>query len=111
MTALAGIATPLAETVLLIGVIGVATIHSGLYQPSVPPNVAMALWSHAANSALHARMLAAAITMFGAMRFGITAFVDSMPMPLVRSRWSLAVAGCLLGTFVCSLRQDNPILD
>jgi hypothetical protein len=111
MTALAGMAVPLAGMLLLIGIIGVATIHSGLYRPSVTPNVAMALWSYAATSALPARMAVAAITIFGAMRFGIRALVDSMPRPFLRNRWSLVAAACIVGTFWYSLRQDSPILD
>lgn len=111
MTALAGIAAPLAVTLLLIGVIGVATLRSGLYRPSVTPNVAMALWSYAASSALPARMAVAAVTIFGAMRFGIRAIVNSVPRPFLRNRWSLVVAACIVGTFWYSLRQDSAILD
>jgi hypothetical protein len=41
MTGLMGIAVPLAGTLLLVGMIGIATTKSGLYVPSLDPNVAM----------------------------------------------------------------------
>ena len=100
MTALMGIAVPLAGTLLLVGTIGIATTRSGFYVPSLEPNVAMALWSHAASSALLGRMMLAAITAFGAIRFGIRALVDSASIRPLGSRWTLVLLGFLAGAIV-----------
>ena len=62
MIALVGIAAPLAGTLLSVGVINVALIAAGFYQPSLQPSVTMALWGHVARSALPGRTLVAAIT-------------------------------------------------
>jgi hypothetical protein len=67
---LMGVALPLFVVLFLVGVIGTATYASGYYQPSLEPTVAMALWSKAARSALPGRVLVAAVTAFGAVRFG-----------------------------------------
>jgi hypothetical protein len=112
MAALMGIAVPLAGPLLLAGIIGVATMESGYYVPSLEPNVAMALWSHAASSALPGRMMPAAITAFGAMRFGIRALVDSASIRPLGSRWTLVLLGCLAGEFMwLSADLDTPTLD
>lgn len=95
MTALVGIAAPLAGTLLLVGVINVALIAAGYYQLSPEPSVAMDLWWHVAHSALPGRMLVAAITTFGAMRFGIRSLAESASVRSLRSWWSLVLLGCL----------------
>jgi hypothetical protein len=100
MTAFIGIAVPLAGTLLLVGLIRIATIRSGFYVPSLEPNVAMALWSHAASSALLGRILLAAISSFGAIRFGIRALVDSASIRPLGSRWTLVLFGFLAGAIV-----------
>src|SRR5581483_3661330 len=51
MTAGMGIFSPLCGTLLLVGVIGLATHACPYYQPSLEPTVAMALWSKVAGSA------------------------------------------------------------
>jgi hypothetical protein len=101
MTALVGIAAPLAGTLLSVGVINVALIAAGFYQPSLQPSVTMALWGHVARSALPGRMLVAAITIFGAMRFGIRSLAESASMRSLRSWWSLVLLGCLAGVTAC----------
>jgi hypothetical protein len=112
MTALMGIAVPLAGTLLLVGIIGVATMESGLHRQGGEANVAMALWSHAASSALLGRMTLAAITAFGAIRFGIRALVDSASIRPLGSRWTLVLLGFLAGTIVLvSAYPYAPILD
>jgi hypothetical protein len=100
MTALVGIAAPLAGTLLLVGVINVALIAAGYYQLSPEPSVAMALWWHVARGALPGRMLVAAITTFGAMRFGIRSLAESALKRSLRSWWSLVLLGCLAGVTV-----------
>jgi hypothetical protein len=100
MTALIGIVMPLGGTLLLVGIIGVAIIASGFHVPSLEPNVPMALWSHAASSALPGRMLLAAITAFGAIRFGIRALVESASIRPLGVRWTLVLPGFLAGTIL-----------
>jgi len=100
MIALMGIAVPLGGTLLLVGIIGVATMESGLRRQGGEPNVAMALWSHAASSALPGRMMLAAITAFGTVRFGIRALVESASIRPLGARWTLVLLGCLAGAIV-----------
>jgi hypothetical protein len=112
ITAIMGIALPLSITVLLVGIIDVATLRSGFYVPSLEPTVAMALWSHAASSALPPRMLLAAITAFGAARFGIRALVESASIGRLQSWRVLALFACL-GCAVARYSADpfNQTLD
>jgi hypothetical protein len=81
LTAAMGVVLPLFGTLLLVGLIGVATAASPYYQPSLEPTVAMALWSNVASSALPGRMMMAAITIFGASRFGTGALKTSVSIP------------------------------
>ena len=49
MIGLMGVALPLFGALLMMGVIGAAVRASTFYQPSVAPNVGMALWSQVAS--------------------------------------------------------------
>ena len=110
-TALAGIALPLAGTLLFVGVISVATLHSRFYTPSLNPNIAMALWGHAAGSSLPGVMMLATITMFGPVRFGARALVESVSIPGYGNRLRWVLLGFLIGAIaVASLQQDSPYL-
>lgn len=62
-----GVTLPLFGALCVSGMVGVATLKSGLYRPSLNPTVAMALWSDVRESAILPRMLNAAITTFGAL--------------------------------------------
>jgi hypothetical protein len=110
MTAGIGIVLPLCGTLLLVGVIGLATHASPYYQPSLEPTVAMALWSKVAGSALPGRMMIAAVTMFGAVRFGVGALKNSVSTPSLGRRPLRVLLGCLCGIIAwCSLHpfDDN----
>jgi hypothetical protein len=96
-TGLMGVALPLFATLLLAGVIGAATLASPFYQPSLEPTVAMALWSHAARSALPGRMMIAAITVFGVARFGIAALAEAAGIPAPGTRRGWALLACFVG--------------
>ncbi len=110
-TALAGIALPLFGTLLFVGVISVATLHSRFYTPSLNPNIAMALWGHAARSSLPGVMMLATITMFGAVRFGARALAESVSIPAYGSRVRWVVLGFLIGAIAwASVQQDSPTL-
>jgi len=90
LTGLTGIALPLFVALFLSGVVGVATGASQFYQPSLNPTVAVALWSQAARSATPGGMLVAAITTFGAVRFGARALAAcGSIVALGRLRWLL----------------------
>jgi hypothetical protein len=105
-----GLVIPLFGTMLLVGIIGLATHASHYYQPSLEPTVAMALWSKAAGSALPARMMIAAITMFGAGRFGAKALTNVVAMPALGRRPQRVLLACLCGAIVwCTLHpfDDN----
>jgi hypothetical protein len=111
MTAGMGIALPLFGTLLLLGVIGAATHVSSYYVPSLQPNIAMALWSKAAGSALPGRMMIATITLFGAARFGAGALANSVCMPAFGRQLRRALLVCLGGIIAwCSLHPFDEIL-
>jgi hypothetical protein len=92
--AVLGIALPLFVTLLVVAVIDVATASSGSYQPSLAPNVAMALWAHLGANALPGRMMLTSITVLGALRFGAKALAESA-VPVAagkRVRWAVLAA-------------------
>ena len=82
---LSGAALPLFAALSLSSIVGLATARSHFYQPSLNPGVGMALWAHAAGSAVPPRMVIAGITNFGAARFGLRALGAYVPA-LTRSR-------------------------
>jgi hypothetical protein len=99
-----GLVVPFFGTMLLVGIIGLATHASPYYRPSLEPTVAMALWSKAAGSALPGRMMIAAITMFGAGRFGAKALTNVVAIPALGRRPLRVLLTCLCGAIVwCSL--------
>ena len=109
MTGLMGIALPLFGTLLIVDFIGAATHASRFYQPSLSPSVAMALWGHAAGSGLPGRMMVAAITIFGAVRFGVRALAEtaSIRTPATRRGWVLL--GCFVGAIAwAAVHPDTP---
>jgi hypothetical protein len=99
-----GIALPFCVTMLFVALVGLATLASGYYLPSLQPTVAMALWSKAAGSALPGRMAIAAMTMFGAVRFGAMSLRSSVSLPVFGRRLPWVILGCLSGIVAwCSL--------
>lgn len=101
---LMGVALPVFVALFLVGVIGTATHASYYYQPSLQPTVAMALWSKAARSALPGRVLVAAVTVFGAVRFGGRALVEATPIRTERNAGRWILPACFSGAIAwCSL--------
>lgn len=111
-TALLGFALPLFGSVLLIGVTNVATFYSGLYQPSLEPNIPMALWSNTAASAVPGRMLIVGITVFGALRFGVRALITtaSIRVPGGGTRSWAKLAGLFVAVTWLSLHEQADVL-
>lgn len=97
MTALMGIALPLFGTMLLVGMICVATSAAGFNPPSLAPNVAMAMWAHAAQATLSWRMWVCVITIFGAVRFGARALDESISIRVLGKAWRRAILAGLVG--------------
>jgi hypothetical protein len=95
LTVTMGVTMPLFISLLLAGIIAVATSGSFIYQPSLTPNVGMALFGKAASSALPGRLMIAAITTFGAARFCIGSTSLLFPMSTPRWRWAALVTCCL----------------
>lgn len=95
----AGVAAPLFIAVFMAGLTAAATAKSLFYQPSLNPNVVMALWSQTARSARPGGMLIAAVTLFGALRFGMRAMAETAAPEGGRTPWvwlgamALAVSG------------------
>ena len=98
MTGLVGVAIPLFGSLLLVGVINAATHASPYYQPSLEPSIAMALWSHTARTALHGRMLIAALTIFGAVRFGARELGKIASIRTLTTRRGRIWLGCFVAT-------------
>jgi hypothetical protein len=110
LTALMGVALPLAGTLLFVELICMATLHS-FYTPSLTPNIAMALWNHAAPSAQRGPMMFAAMTTFGAVRFGARAIADSISIRPLGNRPKWVLLGFAITAIVwCSLHQEAPSL-
>ena len=112
MTAVMGFAAPLFAVLVVIGVTNVATIKSSFYQASGYPNILMALWGHAAYSSLPGRMLIVAITMFGALRFGVRSLAESVVPTFpagIRIPW-IRLSGLALAIAWFSIHQDHAYL-
>jgi hypothetical protein len=77
---LLGLVAPLWGTMLVVSFIYLATFASPFYQPSLEPNVAMALWGHARKSHASGYLMISAITVFGAVRFGVIILQKLVPM-------------------------------
>jgi FtsH-binding integral membrane protein len=110
-TAFTGIVLPLFGVLLLMGIINVAIFSSGFYQPSLNPNVGMALFSGAARSAVPGRLAIAAITTFGAARFGVRSLTDVIAFRSFGKKitWAL-LAGLGLVILWCSMHPYDTFL-
>ncbi len=107
MTALMGIVLPLACALLVVGMIEVAVGHSHYYRPSLNPNVLMALFGGAADSAMQPRVMLVVMTMFGAIRFGARATVESISIPLFKGNRQWLLLGCTVFAIIWgALHQD-----
>jgi len=91
---LAGVSLPMFFTLSLSGIIGVATLASHFYRPSLNPTLAMALFSNAADSAIRPRLLIVGITTFGAVRFGVGQALAASVQPIRKAMlvWLALVA-------------------
>ncbi|WP_321471985.1 hypothetical protein [uncultured Paludibaculum sp.] len=107
--ALLGLALPLLAVLLLLGVMNVATAKSAYYQPSLDPNITMALWGQTARSAIPGRMLIVSVTVFGVVRFGIRALADSAALFSTGrvTRWLMVGAFIAVST-VLSMHAFDP---
>lgn len=80
-TATLGFALPVGASLFVMSAINFATSQSSLYQPSLIPNIAMALWGDSAASAKTGPAMIALLTTFGAFRFGIRSIPTIIPNP------------------------------
>ena len=80
-TATLGFALPVGASLFVMSAINFATSQSSLYQPSLTPNIAMALWGGSAASAKTGPAMIALLTTFGAFRFGIRSIPTIIPNP------------------------------
>jgi hypothetical protein len=111
LTGLAGMTLPLFLAAAISGFIAVVTHASSLYRPSLTPTLAMALWSQVASRAAPPRMIIAAITLLGALRFAARFATTAAGMPEVPTRRSWAIAACMVAaTTACCLVGWNPTL-
>lgn len=102
---LLGVLLPLGGGLFMTGALSAATLASGYYQPSLNPNIAMALWGKAAASALPPRFMIAAITTFGALRFGVGALAE-FSAETFKSRWAvLGVFGLTVCVYLASFKD------
>jgi len=95
--AVMGVLVPLGGGLLVVGALCAATLSSGYYQPSLNPDIAMALWGRAARSAVSPRLMLMAITTFGALRFGASTLVE---LGAEKFKGRLAAMG-IFGLTVC----------
>jgi hypothetical protein len=100
--ALAGMAGPIFGVLVLSLAIGVATFHSGFYQPSGNPTIGMALTSQMSHRAIPGRMLIVGITTFGAIRFGARSLATVGPnRESPRWRWLFLGAMVAFISWLC----------
>jgi hypothetical protein len=93
-----GLVVPLWGTLLVVSFIGLATFATPFYQPSLEPNVIMALWGQARTSYALGFLMISTITLFGAMRFGIIGLERMLPMLGAGRRWRWFVIVGLVAT-------------
>jgi hypothetical protein len=90
ISGLMGLVLPMFLALSISLIIGVATVQSSLYRPSLEPTVFMALFSRVAGSATASRMFIAAITTFGAARFGVRSLWDASGLrPFGKWHWAV----------------------
>jgi hypothetical protein len=94
VTVAMGVTLPLFVSLLVTAIISVATRQSFIYQPSLEPNMAMALFGRAAYSALPGRWMIATITTFGAARFCIRSTTLMFPVASQKWRWIALITAC-----------------
>jgi hypothetical protein len=106
LSAFMGVALPLFLVVFLVGVITRVTHASSFYQPSLRPSVDMALWGHAARSALPPRFMIAVMTTFGAVRFAGRSLMDTAVICRLGNWRGGLMLVCAIGLISrCSLRS------
>ena len=81
-----GLVAPLWGTMFVVSFIALATFATPFYQPSLEPNVAMALWGQCRRSYAAGFLMISAITTFGAARFGVMALEKTLPALAANSR-------------------------
>jgi hypothetical protein len=86
-----GVALPLALSLLANGAIGLTTLFSGYYQPSLQPTILMALWSRARASYTMGFELIALISVFGAARFGLHILLEEIRTLAPVKSWRLSI--------------------
>jgi hypothetical protein len=103
-----GLVAPLWGTMLVVSFIDLATFATPFYQPSGDANIAMALWGQARKSHASGYLMISAITVFGAVRFGVIALQELVPMLAAsrRLRWFVLVG--LAGT-IAWLPSNNAV--
>lgn len=98
-TALFGVAVPMFAAVVVVAIICLGDMYT-FRRPSVPPNIAGALWGGASARTVAWRLLVVSLTIFGPVRFGAKALTEFVPMRSLGSRWRLVVVACLIGGIV-----------
>lgn len=98
MLAVMGLAVPICAGLTIVGMLNVATHASPYYQPSLNPNIAMALWGKAASSSLPPRMMLTVITVFGAVRFGARALATVVSVPWLGQRTQRMLLACSIAS-------------
>jgi hypothetical protein len=110
--AIFGIAVPLFVVLMMIGVTNAATAKSRVYQPSLNPDLAMALLGKASRIDLWGRAFVLAVTMFGALRFGLrllTELVAGKDSAAAGIGWG-RLGGLALALVWLTLRQDSEFM-
>ena len=106
----AGVVVPLFASLLLCGIIGVATHRSYIYQPSLNPSVGMALFGRTASSAVTGRYMVASITVFGAARFCIWSMSNIAPISTPKGKRVVVPLLCL-GTAWLAMHAFAPAFE
>jgi hypothetical protein len=100
MTALMGIATPMAATLLVVAILNFATYASGFYQPSGISNTFASLTSGTTRAREKVILLIFAVTILGLLRFSVAALKEVAKVHGTPPRFSWIPFGCLMSAII-----------
>ena len=100
MTALMGIATPLAATLFVVTILSVATYASGFYRPGSFQNIFVSLASGTTHVREKAILLIFSVTILGVLRFSVAALKEVATVRWIPPRFSWIPFGCLVSAIV-----------
>jgi hypothetical protein len=111
MTALMGVAAPLAAALFVMTILSVATYASGFYRQGLFSNIFVSLASGTTRAREKAILLIFAITILGVLRFSVAALKEVATVRWIPPRFAWIPFGCLISATVWySVHSDWEIM-